>query len=340
MTTNKKTKLQIIAEVAQAHDGSLGVLHSYIDAVAKTGVDAIKFQTHIADAESSQFEPFRVKFSYEDKSRYNYWKRMEFTMSQWKEIKSHCDNVGLEFMSSPFSVAAVEMLEEIGVKRYKIPSGEISNKLLLNQIVNTNKDIILSTGLTDLEELKEIVTSILAKGRNKLSLLQCTTKYPTKPHEVGLNIMTEYRSLFPGVDVGLSDHSGEIFPSLAAIALGASIIECHVVFSKDLFGPDAKASLTIDQFSELVKGGQFISNILSNPINKTESLDVSLKNMFGKSLSVSKSLKCGDKITVDCLESKKPAGYGIDASHYESILNKKVRRDMKKYEFLNIGDLQ
>ena len=315
-------------------------MHSYIDAVAKTGVDAIKFQTHIADAESSQFEPFRVKFSYEDKSRYDYWKRMEFTMSQWKEIKSHCDNVGLEFMSSPFSIAAVEMLEEIGVKRYKIPSGEFSNKLLLNRIVDTKKDIILSTGLTDLEELKEIVTSILAKGTNKVSLLQCTTKYPTKPHEVGLNIMTEYRSLFPGVDVGLSDHSGEIFPSLAAITLGASIIECHVVFSKDLFGPDAKASLTIDQFSELVRGGHFISNMLSNPINKTEVLDVSLKNMFGKSLCVSKSLNFGDEITLDCLESKKPAGYGINASQYESILNKKVRRNMKKYEFLNIVDLQ
>ena len=109
----------IIAEVGQAHDGSLGILHSYIDAMAHTGVDAIKFQTHIAAAESSSYEPFRVNFSYEDKNRYDYWERMSFTLEQWAEIKNHCDKVGLEFISSPFSISAVEMLEKIDVKSYK-----------------------------------------------------------------------------------------------------------------------------------------------------------------------------------------------------------------------------
>ena len=117
----------IIAEIAQAHDGSLGMAHAYIDAVAKTGCNAIKFQTHIADAESSIHEPFRVKFSKQDATRMDYWKRMEFSLAQWKEIKAHCDALGLEFMSSPFSNAAVDLLEVVGVKRYKIGSGEVNN---------------------------------------------------------------------------------------------------------------------------------------------------------------------------------------------------------------------
>ena len=112
--------VEIIAEIGQAHDGSLGILHSFIDAIASTGVDAVKFQVHIADAESSVEEPFRVKFSYQDKSRYDYWKRMELSIDQWIEVKSHCEEKNVEFLASPFSCAAVELLEKIKVKRYKI----------------------------------------------------------------------------------------------------------------------------------------------------------------------------------------------------------------------------
>ncbi|MEL6945152.1 MAG: N-acetylneuraminate synthase family protein, partial [Bacteroidota bacterium] len=170
----------IIAEIAQAHDGSLGILHSYIDALAETGVDAIKFQTHIAEAESSIHEPFRVNFSYEDKTRYDYWARMGFTLEQWKEIKQHCEEVGLEFMSSPFSQAAVDWLEELGVKRYKIGSGEVTNFLMLEKIARTGKPIILSSGMSSFVELDEAVKFIQTFG-NDLTILQCTTSYPTPP---------------------------------------------------------------------------------------------------------------------------------------------------------------
>ena len=147
----------LIAEIGQAHDGSLGMLHSYIDALGDTGVNAIKFQTHIAEAESSEYEPFRVKFSYQDKTRYDYWKRMEFTLDQWKEIKKHCDDLNLEFISSPFSNLAVDWLEEIGVQKYKIASGEINNHLMLEKIAKTGKDIILSSGLSNFTELDETI---------------------------------------------------------------------------------------------------------------------------------------------------------------------------------------
>ena len=143
----------LIAEIGQAHEGSLGILHSYIDAVASTGVQAIKFQLHLAQAESSSYEPFRVKFSYEDQTRYDYWKRMEFTLEQWKEIKTHCDEVGLDFICSPFSNLAVDWLEEIGVKYYKIGSGEVNNLLLLEKIAQTKKPVIISSGMSSFSEL-------------------------------------------------------------------------------------------------------------------------------------------------------------------------------------------
>ena len=152
MTPSKNNKSFLIAEIGQAHDGSLGILHSYIDAVATTGVDAIKFQTHIAEAESSAAEPFRVNFSYEDATRYDYWHRMSFTKAQWIEIKKHCEEVGLEFMSSPFSQSAVDLLEEIDVKRYKIGSGEVNNFLMLEKIAKTGKPIILSSGMSSFVE--------------------------------------------------------------------------------------------------------------------------------------------------------------------------------------------
>src|SRR5690606_28216777 len=134
----------IIAEIGQAHEGSLGIAHSYIDALSKTGVDAVKFQVHIAEAESSEFEPFRIKFSTQDKTRFDYWKRMEFSLEQWQELKSHCEEAGVEFMVSTFSYAAVDLLDRLEVKRYKIGSGEVGNFLMLEKIAETGKPVILS----------------------------------------------------------------------------------------------------------------------------------------------------------------------------------------------------
>src|SRR6056297_2390453 len=146
----------IIAEVGQAHEGSLGIAHSYIDALANTGVHAVKFQTHIADAESSIYEPFRKKFSYEDEKRIDYWRRMEFTPKQWKELKEHCEEKNLEFISSPFSNAAVDLLEDLNVSRYKIGSGEVTNLLILEKIARTGKPIILSSGMSSFDELDRV----------------------------------------------------------------------------------------------------------------------------------------------------------------------------------------
>lgn len=332
-------KIKIIAEIAQAHDGSLGILHSYIDALAETGVDGIKFQTHIAEAESSKFEPFRINFSFEDKTRFDYWKRMEFTLEQWKSIKAHCDHKDLEFMSSPFSNLAVDWLEELGVKQYKIGSGEVSNLLLLERIAQTKKPIILSSGLSDWVELERAV-DFLKQKEIEVSVLQCTTVYPCPPDKWGLNLIQELKDKF-NLTTGFSDHSGTPTACIAAASMGAEILEFHVVFDKRMFGPDASSSLTIDEVKYLVKAVRQIEIAKNNPLKKELSdQHKELKVMFGKSLAINKELKRGHVIRIEDLEGKKPGDKGIPAAEFDKVLNRKIKRDIDKWGFLTNDDLE
>jgi N,N'-diacetyllegionaminate synthase len=332
-------KTFLIAEIAQAHDGSLGLAYSYIDALRNTGIDAVKFQTHIAEAESSEYEPFRVKFSREDATRYDYWKRMEFTPEQWAGLKQHCEEAGMEFISSPFSIAAVELLENLNVNRYKIGSGELNNYLMLERIARTGKPIILSSGMSDWKELENTI-AFLEPFRNHLSLLQCTTAYPTQPEQWGLQLMAEMKNRF-GLPTGYSDHSSTIYAGLAAATLGAEILEFHAVFSKEMFGPDAKASLTISEIKQLVEGVRMIERSLSKPVAKDSDSSFSeLKIMFGKSLATNKAVKKGTSVNIKDLESKKPGNKGIPAKDFDSILNKKWTRDMNALEFITTNDIE
>ncbi|MEI6864479.1 N-acetylneuraminate synthase family protein [Flavicella sp.] len=328
----------IIAEIAQAHDGSLGMAHAYIDAVAKSGCNAIKFQTHIAEAESSEFEPFRVKFSKQDATRMQYWKRMEFSLEQWNTLKEHCDEKGIEFMSSPFSNAAVDLLEEVGVKRYKVGSGEVTNFVLLEKLAQTGKPVIISSGMSSFDELDKTVAFL--KSRNiEYSILQCTTAYPTSPKQYGLNVIQELKKRYK-VPVGFSDHSSSIEACIAATTLGAEILEVHVVFDKEMFGPDAKSSLNFPEVTELVKAVNNIQIALDYPVDKNNNSQYcELKKKFEKSLAVNKDLMKDHTLTFLDLETKKPKGYGILASEYESILGKRLNKNLNKWEFLNFEDL-
>jgi len=331
-------KPYLIAEIAQAHDGSLGILNSYVDAVAKTGVQAIKFQMHIAVAESSIYEPFRVKFSKEDATRYDYWKRMEFTLEQWKEIKKHCDEVGLDFICSPFSNLAVDWLEEIGVHTYKIGSGEVNNFLLLEKIAQTGKPIIISSGMSSFEELDQTI-AFLKQRKVDFSILQCTTAYPTKPEQYGLNVIAELKTKY-NVPIGFSDHSAKITTGIAAVTLGAEILEFHVVFHRDMFGPDAIASLTLEETKQLVEAVNEIYIANSNPIDKnTNEGFEELKAIFEKSLAINKDLPLGHVITFEDLESKKPKGFGISAEKFNEVIGKKLKTNKSKWDFLNEDDL-
>lgn len=331
-------KYDIVAEIGQAHEGSLGIAHSYIDAMAQAGVNAVKFQTHIAEAESSEFEPFRVKFSYEDCSRFDYWKRMEFSEEQWIGLKTHCDEAGVEFLSSPFSLAAIDMLERVGVKRYKVGSGEVNNHLLLEYLAKTGKPILLSSGMSSFEELDASVAHFKAFD-TPLSIFQCTTSYPTHPDNWGLNVIQELKQRYR-VPIGYSDHSGDIYACLFAAAQGAELFEFHAVYDKAMFGPDAKSSLTPAEVSKLVKGLRQYEKSLLNPVDKTTNSKYSeLKGIFEKSLAVNKDLPAGHVLRLEDLETKKPKGRGINAAEFRSILGAKLVRPLSKWNFLNKTDL-
>lgn len=334
-----KTTTEIIAEIGQAHDGSLGQLHAYIDAVAATGVNAIKFQTHIAEAESSPQEPFRVKFSKQDSTRFEYWQRMSFSESQWIEIREHCNQVNVEFMSTPFSIAAVELLERVGIQRYKVGSGDLENYLLLDRIVQTSKPILLSTGMGDYQSIAQTIEHLFS-ARDRLTLMQCTTQYPTPLTDVGLNNLEEYRQRFD-LPVGLSDHSGTIYPSAIAAIYGAVVVEVHTVFDKRMFGPDTSSSLTVEELKSLVNFIRASEILQSHPKDKTDSGNYrELKATFGRSLSVNKALPTGHQLTLEDLECKKPANQGIDVKNYQSVVGKYLTKPLEAYSFLKAEDFE
>jgi len=331
-------KTWIVAEIGQAHDGSLGILHSMIEAAAGAGVDAVKFQMHIAEAESCELEPFRINFSYVDKSRFSYWERMELSEDEWRGIKEKCDSLGVEFLATPFSNAAVDILEKIGVCRYKIGSGDLTNPLLLEKVALTGKEIVISTGLCELSDIDAAVR-IARKHNCPIAILQCTTQYPTEARNIGLPWIAELSTRY-NCATGLSDHSGTIFPGIAAAALNAGMIEVHVTFDKRMFGPDSMASLTFDQLKELVIGVRFINQANTNDIKKEISdSSIELAKIFGKALAVNRDMSKGEEITFDDLEGKKPANAGISVTKINEVLGRTLSVNKKRWEFIEENDL-
>lgn len=329
----------VIAEVAQAHDGSLGNAHAYIDAVARAGADAVKFQTHIAAEESTAREPWRVKFSLQDSTRYDYWKRMEFTVEQWAGLKRHAEERGLVFLSTPFSMAAADLLERLGVEAWKVGSGEVTNLPMVERMSRAGKPVILSSGMSGWRDLDGAVEVVQRHGA-PLAVLQCTTEYPTPPERVGLNVMSEIRQRY-GCITGLSDHSGTIYSGLAAAALGAEILEVHVTFSRECFGPDVPASLTTEELKELVAGVRFIERALGSPVDK-DWLAAGMEGVrrtFGKSIVAARSLSAGETLSEQDLALKKP-GDGIPPSRLPELIGRKLKRGLVTDEVIREEDFE
>jgi N-acetylneuraminate synthase len=329
----------IIAEVAQSHDGSLGNAHAYIDAVARTGADAIKFQTHIAHAESTPAEPWRVHFSRQDATRFDYWKRMEFTPEQWAGLARHANECGLIFLSSAFSFAAVELLEKLAVPAWKVGAGEISNLPMIGRMAATGKPVWLSSGLASWTELDAAVETV-RRGGAPVSVFQCTTAYPCPAERLGLNVLDELRRRYD-CPVGLSDHSGKIYAGLAAASLGAEMIEVHVVFSRECFGPDVPASLTTAELSQLTEGVRFIRRALANPVDKEQAASelAEVKRMFTKSIAAARDLEAGSTITAKDLELKKP-GTGIPAARLSDVVSRRLLRSVTANTLLVEEDIE
>lgn len=327
----------IIAEIAQAHEGSLGIAHSYIEAVGNAGADAIKFQTHIADAESTLEERFRTPFSYEDTSRFDYWKRMEFTSEQWLGLARYAEEKGLIFLSSPFSVEAAQLLQNIGVPAWKISSGDGTNLELLNFVTETRKPVLLSSGMSTWSEISYVVDFCKNKGC-PVAVLQCTSSYPVKLSQVGLNIISEIEHRF-GVPAGLSDHSGTVFPSLAAMVLGASLIEVHVVFHRKIFGPDTPASITIDDLAFLVEARNAFWEMQA-PVVKDDIANSlkEMREMFGRSLALKIDLPPGTILEKHHVTLKKPGG-GISYEYIHKVIGRQLTKAVSSKRLLRWEDL-
>ena len=321
----------IIAEVGNAHDGSLGAAHAYIDAVAGSGAQAIKFQTHLAEAESSGREPFRVKFSYQDSSRYDYWKRLEFSYLEWQGLKEHAEAEGLIFLSTPFSLQAVDLLASLDVQAFKIPSGEVTNLPLLRAILETGKPILMSSGMSSWYELTRSVEFIRERG-GALALFQCTTAYPVDPTSVGLNVLNELRERFQ-CPVGLSDHSGEQYAGIAASALGADLLEVHVTFSKHCFGPDTSSSIEVSELPQFISSCQnarqaALSHVCKDLVAEQKS---DLKLMFGQSAFAARDLAMGEILDGSSYKLQKPI-IGIKSSEILDFEGRELVRAVSKNE--------
>lgn len=323
----------VIAEIAQAHDGSLGFARKHIEVAARCGVDAVKFQTHIAQAESTLEEPWRVKFSQQDATRFDYWKRMEFTEEQWIGLKRHADDLGVVFLSSPFSEQAVDLLNRIGMPAWKIASGEVDNPIMLRRIRDTGRTVLISSGMSRLDELGSAV-NLFRESNVPVGLFQCTTAYPCPPEKVGLHLISELAQKFDA-PTGLSDHSGEIYASLAAVTLGASMLEVHLALDGDMFGPDVPASLLPAQLEQLCTGVRAIEVMLTSRVDKDENASESqmLRQTFGKSLHAARNICSGDLICWDDLTAKKP-GTGIPVRNAESYVGRIASTDIKAGEKL------
>ncbi len=265
--------MKIVAEIGLAHEGSLGMALAYIDACAKAGVDAVKFQHHYGDPVNE----FRNGTYFpQDDSRNEYWRRTDFLIDQWREIKNLCKSRGVQFGLSVFSELAVRTLNDCNFAPdfWKLGSGVSTNREMHAALRHSNQhNAVLSFGLSTTKEIKSAFENC-AYGNSEtaglsLTLLQCTSEYPCSPERVGLRYLKKLFGIgFEASDVGLSDHSGTIWPGICAAWMGADMLEVHVTWSKECFGPDVSSSLKIDELRQLVQGVRFVEKMRANPVDK------------------------------------------------------------------------
>lgn len=326
MTTSgaRPRKILVIAEIGSTHDGSLGIARNSIEVAAGCGADLVKFQTHLAEAETTRSAPPPPFFDAE--SRLDYFRRTGFTPAQWRALRGHARQCGVGFLSSPFSVEAVALLEEIGIERYKVPSGEVTNVPLLEEIARTGKPVLLSSGMSAWREIDSAVEAIL-RHHDRLTVLQCTSLYPCPYERVGLDVMLAMAERY-GTPVGLSDHTLTNFAAFAAAALGAAAIEKHFTLSRHLYGSDARHSAEPAQLRDLVEGVRAIEGMLAARVDKDDLEPfLEMKRVFEKSVVSVVDIPCGTTITRAMLGLKKP-GTGIRPDRLGAVVGRRAARDL------------
>ena len=311
----------VVAEAGMTHDGSLGTAIRMAEAAADVGADAVKFQLHDADAETVRDAPPPPYFTGEP--RWEYFRRTAFTDEQWRRLRDACAAAGVEFLCSAFSLEAVDRLERLGVARYKIGSGEVTNLELVRRVAATGKPVLLTSGMSTWSELD---AAVAAAGPD-VTVLQCTSAYPTPPERVGLNVLEQLRERY-GKPVGLSDHTLGNYAAFAAVALGATVVEKHFTLSREMYGPDARFATEPAEFADLVRGIRAIETMLAHPVDKDDLEGLhEMKRVFEKSVVTVAEIPAGSRIERSMLAAKKP-GTGIPAARLDEIVGRTAKVDL------------
>ncbi len=329
----------IIAEIGVNHNGDINKAKKLIEIASEAGADVVKFQTFNSEDLSTNYAPlaeYQEQNSPELKDQSNLLKKLELTEADHFILKKYAEKFDIEFLSTAFTVQSVDFLSRLGLRRWKIPSGEINNIKLLEKIALLNQPIIISTGMSCLGEIETAINTLTSKNLNKekITILHCNTAYPTPLEDVNLNVIKTLRSSF-GVNVGYSDHTLGIEVSTAAVALGSSVIEKHITLDRNLPGPDHKASLEPDEFKNLIKSIRNVTIALGSKIKQpTKSEEINI-NIARKSIVASKFIKTGEIFTEENLTSKRPAT-GVPPNLMYLILGKKSNRNYNIDEQIEI----
>ena len=329
----------VIAEAGPNHNGKIRLAYKLVDIAKKCGANFVKFQTSVSENHISKFAKkavYQLKNTSRNKSQLEMSKKMTLSFNDFKLLNKYCKRKKINFLSTPFDQESIDFLKKFKMKYYKIPSGEITNLPYLIKIAKLRKKILLSTGMSNINEISKAINILNLNGTPKknITVLQCNTEYPTPLKDVNLKAMKMMKKRF-GVNVGYSDHTLGIEASLAAVALGAKVIEKHFTLNKNLPGPDHKASITEKELKNLVTGIRKIELALGK--DKKYPTESEKKNLFiaRNSIVASKDIKKGQKFTKENLAIKRP-GYGISPMKYFKILGKKAKKNFIPDELVKI----
>jgi len=335
-----KNKTFIIAEAGVNHNGSIRIAKKLIDAAKSAGADAIKFQTFKAEklvTKDAAKADYQKRTTATDETQYKMLKKLELSENDHKELFNYCKRKRITFISSPFDEESVDILNNLGIEIFKIPSGEITNLPILKHISRIGKEMILSTGMSNLGEVETAVDCIYKEGNKKLTLLHCVTEYPAPYLEINLKAMLTLKNAF-NLPVGYSDHTKGIEISLAAVALGAQVIEKHFTLDRNMEGPDHKASLEPNELRMMINAIRNIEKAIGDGIKRPAKCEIKNLKVARKSIVVKKALKVGDKITINHLTLKR-SGSGIEPKFFEILIGRTVNKDLKIDSVINWSDL-
>lgn len=331
-------KVLIIAEAGLNHNGSLIIARKLADVAKECGADIVKFQTlknpQTLVSKYAQAAEYQKKNTGREESQLELLDRIVLPMDDFKELSEYCDHIGIRFLSTPFDIPSVDYLQELGVDFWKIPSGEITNYPYLVHIAKTRKDIVLSTGMSTIDEIGEAYSLLKENGAGDITLLHCTTEYPAPIEDVNLNAMVTLREKF-GCNVGYSDHTKGIEVALAAVALGATVIEKHFTLDRNMDGPDHKASLEPDELRAMVEGIRKIESAIGDGVKRVSNAEKKNKDVARKSIIASRDITRGELFSEDNLTTKRP-GSGLSPMLWNQVIGTPAKRDFKADELIEI----